>query len=326
MSNLVEKLELKEGMTFKNYNELCNFMNWKNTGGDYKKARIKELSTMCKWHNKGYKFVIEEVYKEQLQKIDKRSKNNIFINSIEIILLFSLRNIDAEKYNLYFSNSKFYKLLGLFNNNFENLNYSDIDLVLEELQIDYSTFKSFKVNSKAEANKIIARALKSLHSRKVIDYYEGMIIVDNNNVSRLASYEESRTITRLQKEVFNELHCFNFSQIEFRNLQLVYYRKLNKKIKESNIEKFQYFYRGYCVTSHNKSIAEEIERQCKDENFKKLNDLFIEKMQRVAENRHKYAIKKEKEKLLFGECMLLDEASKSYISDSNKLINNYIKH
>ena len=49
-------------------------------------------------------------------------------------------------------------------------------------------------------------------------------------------------------------------------------------------------------------------------------------MQRVAENRHKYAIKKEKEKLLFGECMLLDEASKSYISDSNKLINNYIKH
>lgn len=29
MSNVVEKLELKEGMTFKNYNELCNFMNWK---------------------------------------------------------------------------------------------------------------------------------------------------------------------------------------------------------------------------------------------------------------------------------------------------------
>lgn len=329
MSNTIEKLELKEYKSFKDVCIYAGLLEKENSApsGNTRKRLEKELSAICKWNKSknGNGIIVEEVYKEQLQKIDKRSKNNTFINPIEIVLLFSLRNIDAEKYNLYFSNSMFYRILGLFNNNFEDLILSDVDSVLEDLEIDYSSFKSFKVNSKAEANKIIARALKSLYSRKIIDFYEGMIIVDNNNVSRLANYEESRTITRLQKEVLNELHCFNFSQVEFRNLQLAYYRKLNKKIKESNIENFKYFYRGYCVTSHNKSIAEEIERQCRDENFRKLNDLFIKKMKRVAESRHKYAIKKEKEKLAFGECMLIDEASKLYISNNNKLINNYIK-
>ena len=60
------------GRVFKNYKELCEFMGWKSTGGDYKKARLKELDTLCKWHNEGYKFVIDEVYQQQLLKKDKR--------------------------------------------------------------------------------------------------------------------------------------------------------------------------------------------------------------------------------------------------------------
>ena len=130
MSNLVEKLEIKE---YKNFKDICicsGLLEKEKPApfGNTRRRLEKELSTICKWKksDNGNGIIVEEVYKEQLQKIDKRSKNNIFINSIEIILLFSLRNIDAEKYNLYFSNSKFYKILGLFNNNFENLNYSDI--------------------------------------------------------------------------------------------------------------------------------------------------------------------------------------------------------
>ncbi len=112
MSNTIEKLELKEGITFKNYNELCEFMNWKKIGGDYKKARIKELSTICKWHKEGYKFVIEEVYKEQLKKIDKRKDKAIYVDLVKVILFYALKNFKGE---LYFSVNEFTSLLEMFN-------------------------------------------------------------------------------------------------------------------------------------------------------------------------------------------------------------------
>ena len=49
-------------------------------------------------------------------------------------------------------------------------------------------------------------------------------------------------------------------------------------------------------------------------------------MQRVTKSRNRSAIKKEYDSMVFGEPMLLGEASEVFISDSNKLINSYIKH
>lgn len=321
-------LGLTVGRIFKNYKELCRFMGWKvYSGGKAKRLQLEQLERLCKYHKEGNKIVIDEVYSVAIKKPeDGRSKNNIFINPIEVILLFSLRSIDNEKDDLYFSNTKFYKILGLFNKNYDELECLDTSSIVEVLQVDYLTIKSFKVNSKSEANKIINRALKSLYSRKVIDYYEGRIIVDENGVSRLATPEETKIITRVEKETLSSLGCINYGQLEYRSLYGKYTKLVNKKIQESTIKNYKYSYRGYCVTSHNKSVAEEIDRQCKDDNFKLLNDLFAEKMQRVTKSRNRSAIKKEYDSMVFGEPMLLGEASEVFISDSNKLINSYIKH
>ena len=53
---------LKEGQVFKNWKEVCSHFGWKETGGDYKEARVKLFSTMYKWHKKGNKIIIDEVY------------------------------------------------------------------------------------------------------------------------------------------------------------------------------------------------------------------------------------------------------------------------
>lgn len=151
---------LTVGRVFKNYKELCKFMGWKPTGGDYKKARLKELDTLCKWHKEGNKIIIDDVFAEVKNKEDGRSKNNVFVNPVEVILLFALK--DSEKSEVYFSNSKIYRLLGLFNERYAELQYSDTSYIVEELIVDYLTVKSFKINSKSEANKIIKRALESL--------------------------------------------------------------------------------------------------------------------------------------------------------------------
>ena len=77
---------LTVGRVFKNYKELSKFMGWKSTGGDYKKSRLKELDSLCIWHNEGYKFVIDEVYNQQLLKKDKRRDKAIYVNPIKGIL------------------------------------------------------------------------------------------------------------------------------------------------------------------------------------------------------------------------------------------------
>lgn len=304
---------------------MCEFMRWNIYSGKQKILQFEELGRICKYHKEGNKIIIDEVFAVAVEPVDGRSKNNIFINPIEAILLFTLKSIDNDKYNLYFSNKKFYQILGLFNKEYSTLESGESSDIIEALQVDYLSLKSFKVNSKSEANKIIKRALESQRKRKVIDYFEGRIIVGVDDKQILATIEETKVITRLEKESCNKLGCITYGQLEFRNLFGKYYYILNDKLEKSEIEDYKYSYRGYCVTSHNKSVAEEIDRNCKDENFKKLNDLFIDKMKRVVVSRNKSAIKKQTDKMTFGEPILNGEAQESFLNDTNKLINTYIK-
>lgn len=314
---------LTEGMVFKNYKELCAYLGWEVKEGNAKKSQMKELDTKCKWYKKGQKIVIEFVYEYEKPKEDGRSKNNVYINPVEVILLFALK--DMEKPEIYFSNSKMYRVLGLFNDKFEELNYGETNEIIEELIVDYLTAKSFKITSKAEANRIIKRALIGMKNRRTIDYIEGRIIVGEDYSHRIATPEESRILTKLEKECLNEVGCLTYTQLEYKNLFFKYNKILKEKIKESGIKNFSHSYDGYCVISHNKLIADEIDRQCKDNNFKILNDLFCEKLRATAKSKHKSAKKKMEMNTGFGESIALGEASEEYIKDFDKMINKYIK-
>lgn len=314
---------LKEGMIFKNYKELCGFMGWETTRGNYMKARLKELDSLCKWYRQGNKMVIEIVYELRKPKEDGRFKNSTYLNPVEAILLFALK--EKENPEVYFSNSKMYKLLGMFNSKFEELNYGDTNAMVEELLVDYLTAKSFKINSKAEANRIIKRALNSMKDRRVIDYTNSKIIVSYEGKHRVATSEESKILLKLEKEVLDELNCYSYSQMEFKNLTYKYYNLLKKKIESSELKDFQYSYEGFCVISHNKIVSDEIDRQCKDVNFKMLNGLFVDKMKSVAISRHNKALKKLGNDTKFGSGIAIGEASDTFIDQYGKMINTYVK-
>lgn len=65
-------LNLREGQVFKNWKEVCSHFGWKESRGNYKEARLKELDSMCKWHKEGNKIVVDEVYEKQLVKPNKK--------------------------------------------------------------------------------------------------------------------------------------------------------------------------------------------------------------------------------------------------------------
>lgn len=81
--------KLKKGQVFKNWKEVCEWFDWKTTGGDTKKAYLKEFESLCEYHKEGNKFIIDKVFNKPKQikdgrktidydqyKIDKNNNNN----------------------------------------------------------------------------------------------------------------------------------------------------------------------------------------------------------------------------------------------------------
>ena len=65
-------LEMK---TYKNWNELCEAMNWATTRGNTKVRYLKQLDSICKYHKEGNKIVIDEIFAEPKEIEDKRKNN-----------------------------------------------------------------------------------------------------------------------------------------------------------------------------------------------------------------------------------------------------------
>lgn len=67
--------KLKKGMIFKNYKELCSFLEEIPKGGDSKKAQLKEWAKYFEFHKEGNSFIIDKKYRTPKEKKanDKRA-------------------------------------------------------------------------------------------------------------------------------------------------------------------------------------------------------------------------------------------------------------
>lgn len=307
---------LKSGMIFKNYKALCEFMGWKTTGGNSKKARLKELDTICKWHNKGASFVIDEVYEILLPKKDKRTDNNIYLSCAEGLIIHNLKKSSDSRTFITIGNLG--ELIGLFNDKFQHYNH-------EESKVDFTIANSFKRTTKAEAKRILNRCLKSMENRKLIDFTYTRVIVYKDGTLRGASVEEKKIILDSENKAIKRLGCCNFNQVKYRKLIEKFKDEVREEVIEEGIVDFVSSFKAYDIVS-NKRLIEQAQEQFNNNNSKKeLNDLFIKKLDSTFETKHNSAVKKCYDKLGFGEPMLEGEASNQYIPTMKKLIDELIK-
>ena len=81
MKELSMKIEnLREGMVIKNYKELCKLLEIKEQGGSSKRIQFKELDRYCSYHKDGHKIIIDKIYNEIKDKVDKRFEKKEFPN------------------------------------------------------------------------------------------------------------------------------------------------------------------------------------------------------------------------------------------------------
>ncbi|MBS5985259.1 hypothetical protein [Clostridium sp.] len=309
---------LKNGQVFKNYKGLCEFIGWKVATGNTKIAQFKELDTICKWHKEGNKIIIDEVYENQLIKKDGRSDNNVYSSLVEALIIHSINN--SEDHTLYFSLGNISETVGMVNENFKELKVSSV-----EMSVDYLLARSFKRSTKAEAKRIIDRCLKSMKSKRIIDYDFGKIIVGEDNTLRKPTIEEKKIILDIEESVMTSLGCSNFLQIENRNLIPVFNSKVAELIKDKGIENFKSSFSGYEIVSSDRLIKKAIDEFEKSEKMKSLNDLFFNKMKLTFLSKHNSAVKKIEDNLEFGEGIYLGEAEPNFLSNIDMLMERYIK-
>lgn len=305
--------------------QILSYRKNKKLGTRSKQSILREMERKLKIEQykvgREVRYKVVEIYSEHSPKKDGRRKNNIYVDALEILILCELGSRNDS--TIYFANSNLYQPLGFFNETFKELNYCSNKEISEKLMIDYLILKSFKITSKAEANRIINRTLKSMKDRGLINYIQGKMIVGQDGTTRVASILENSILTNLEKQTLNELGCNSHTQLEFKSLKHTYNRKLRKKVLESSIENFDYVYDGYCVISHKQVIIDEMKLKEKDEKFIYLNSLFQLKLNKTFETKHQSALKRLDGKTKFGEGIAIGEASDDYTNQTDKLIKRY---
>lgn len=180
---------LEEGKVFKNFKELCVFMEWidkETTLSTCSKRKYeKSLSQICSWEkiNGTNKILIKEIYKQRKKRIDGRSSRSKYIKPIESILMYELMQ---NRNKNYLSINAIGEMLGIYNEKFKEDSEFYSKLAFENYIEEYLV-SIFLFNSKGEINRIIKRAMKSMITNGVIEAEEGIIIFSSKSGYKMAS-------------------------------------------------------------------------------------------------------------------------------------------
>ena len=91
------KAKLYEGLIIKNYKVLCrDYLEVDPKSGNSKVYHLKELGRFCKYHKEGQKIIIDNVFDNPIEKIERRGSHP---NNKPKIKKYNSLKIDENKYN-----------------------------------------------------------------------------------------------------------------------------------------------------------------------------------------------------------------------------------
>ena len=271
-------------------------------GGNRRKRLEKEMDSLCKWKKaeKGNSIIVDEVFNFEKVIEDGRSKNNIYIDSAEALIIHNLKK--SANAVTFVTVGNLGEYVGLFNDKYQ---YVDHDT----LKVDFTIFNSFKRTTNAEAKRILDRCLKAMENRKLIDSAYTRIIVCEDGELRGANAEEKKIILDAESKIMKSLGCLNFTQVKNRKLLGLFNEMVKEEVNSKGIEEFESSFKGYEIVSTNKLVSEAEKQLAILEKKQELNGLFIDKLNSTFEQKHNYSKDKQLETKGFGEVILKYEGS-----------------
>ena len=282
---------LQVGQTVKNYKELCALLGEKESAGNSRKAQLKEFARYFEWEKSGQKFLITDIYDTPLPKEDGRNKGK-YVKCIEIILLNYLSKQKGYTYTL--SKKKWWELLGMINRKYDNVSQEElleINPVITKFEIRHYYQRC---NKKLE--EILFSALRSLSSRKLIDWEIETVIVTRNQEKthyRVANVFEKKIILRAERYVLHKImHLEKMFNVFAKQMQDEFYRLVNEILKDSLDEDWQYYFKQVKIIYNHDQVVEAIPDIEAELRKLELNDKVVNTLNEHAEEKYRKERKK----------------------------------
>lgn len=252
----IDKLTI--GQVFKNKREMCEFLGQKYISNKTASIpQIKEWKRYIDWEKDGQKIIITDIYPTPLDKIDGRITNGtqIYQRFIEEIILAYIDSKmsqyeddeSVQYYTFSFTLNQLALLCGMVNEK-----YVDKNITKSLIDIGYSKFniKDFFARTQSKFCLVINNALNNMQKRRLISYEKKYIVVENN-IKRVANYEDESNILNIEKTALSDMGYDSIIEVYVNNKTKEFFDIVNKYVNEKL--GWDYCYRSYVILS-NKSV------------------------------------------------------------------------
>lgn len=339
--------KLKQGMVFKNYKELCIFLEMPIRDGKSKKLQLAELERFVEFHKVGNKFIVDEVLKVPAEKVDKRkdpmkkSNNATYSNDIQALIISILAGADG--HTVFFPTNRLLKVLDMVNCNYNEAK-AHIPKLAELTRVPEAYCYDFFNTNNVQLKKKLMTALKGLRNRALIMFQETIsvcVLVQDveftalgdikvnpkdkkkslNNYHREhreATELEQKIILRTEEEVLEEFKCSTLQYVFLTGRWNEFQKKVNTRlIEKANIEYYYDSYRiVYNLDSISKAHLKQLEMDEKESIKNNLNSNIKKMVGNYAKTNNKRASKKENKNTIEEL-----QATSSYVDHMNVLNN-----
>lgn len=348
---------LRVGQIVKNYKVLCEILGQEIKAGKGRQLQLKEFERYFEYHKDGQKFIIDCIYDEPLQKIDKRSEgnNSKYKDDIAILILDLLAQ--SKTGQLFLSAGMLLRKLDMVNSNYTSgrryiAKLSELTNVPEKNIYDFYNYTQSKLKRNLESAlndlrkksliqwsteitvcyRNINMELNSLNEIKIQNVYKDKVYFDTELIHRKPTDQEVKLILKCERETLKELGMRDQQQVFISGLWSTFRNKVNLKLKtQGNIE---YYYNSYEITYNHEDVLEELEEISKLKTKTELNNNIMLSLAELSLKRYEKATNKilsyscEK---MFGEStpeepksLFFLHSSNDYIEYNNKLIDTTI--
>lgn len=295
----VDTSNLRIGMVFKNYTELCKHLEGRRIDGDSKEHILSTWRRYFDWRNVNRKFIITEIYDIPLPK-DPRG-DAVYTKYIELILTLALAQIeDGVFYTTY---GALYKALNMVGSSYDRLKTYDSTMdEISRADNEISAYGMWVLRSQAKAKlrRILTNALKSMQSRRLIFFTVEQAISYSEDDKELesASDEELKYILEAQQAALKKYNYPVYEAAINSKDGNGFLRYVNKYLYDKygiykHIQRIKIVYRRpYYMDEVVASMLNKYRKMAMEyyETRKQLNDTIVDSFYRMVKQSHSRAI------------------------------------
>lgn len=269
---VVDKSKLTNGMIIESHPALCKLMGWKvyKTTSASGKAQLKALTLSCKWHKEGRSYVIDEVYLEDLQGEDGRSKGgNAIFKDNTLQDLIKLKLVQSSSSDIIvFPKSLIYSEFELVNKYYSYYNENRQELLYNVIGLDHMQLEYFFKGLDRTLKGVIERDLEQLAKDGFVLWKETRVKVvkrqgDGELVHYLCTDEELGNILTVESQVCDEMGYKNTYEVKLASplKRSRFYDRVQYVLNKKYNMYFTYSYRAYKIVFNKTEIQDDLNRR-----------------------------------------------------------------